>query len=403
MTTKQRDRITSLEICPLPAPLFAEFVRGSGGVVWAGLARRAAIHARRIESVAVASDVLGRSAISSSAREIQDAAADGEDATRFLNSPVVGMWLQAAVVCLDREADQAAVSKMAGSTSVEAVDSCLCRMAELCVAESAGHDLPSYDSESCLAKEWVPGLRDPSTWLLPDQSLASLLQQAWLRVGDVLPELAGMAKSILSRVVGHRMKAGRLVSSTFSEMLGCIYVTEHVDDALLGEQLVHETAHTMLFAAQTLDDLVLESWVNESWEDARYYSPWRQDPRPLNGVLHGCFVFHEVARYWLRQPISAPARAGRLGLLTAQLQAGLETLKTHGKWTSAGRAFFSELSQQVDATLSEVQTSVNGSRVPAVDIESLDCEAPVDCEQHALRHRNEWVQRNGAIVGSTHA
>nr|SBO92703.1 Transcriptional regulator [Nonomuraea gerenzanensis] len=35
--------------------------------------------------------------------------------------------------------------------------------------------------------------------------------------------------------------------------------------------------------------------------EARYYAPWRRDPRPLSGLLHGTYAHLGVADFWRRQ------------------------------------------------------------------------------------------------------
>jgi len=64
-------------------------------------------------------------------------------------------------------------------------------------------------------------------------------------------------------------------------------------------QVIHELAHQLLFA------LSLEIPLVFNHPEELYPSPLRRDPRPMDGVLHACFVsarVHEV----LRQIVSAP-------------------------------------------------------------------------------------------------
>ncbi len=40
-------------------------------------------------------------------------------------------------------------------------------------------------------------------------------------------------------------------------------------------------------------------------DETRYYAPWRQDPRPLGGLLHGAYAYLGVSDFWRIQRASA--------------------------------------------------------------------------------------------------
>lgn len=56
----------------------------------------------------------------------------------------------------------------------------------------------------------------------------------------------------------------------------------------LAEAIVHEYCHNELFLHQESAELFDAA-------EGLYYSPWRDDARPLNGLFHGAFVFTAVA------------------------------------------------------------------------------------------------------------
>jgi hypothetical protein len=70
------------------------------------------------------------------------------------------------------------------------------------------------------------------------------------------------------------------------------------------ETLVHECRHNILYAIQELDPLV------QPGQQETVKSPWRQDPRPLSGLLHGAFVFDGVCRLY-RAMVADPALSPR--------------------------------------------------------------------------------------------
>lgn len=63
----------------------------------------------------------------------------------------------------------------------------------------------------------------------------------------------------------------------------------------LAETMVHELQHSKLNALLSFDPLV------RSRGSERYYAPWRDDPRPLTGLLHGLYAFTCAVEFWAPQ------------------------------------------------------------------------------------------------------
>jgi hypothetical protein len=86
-------------------------------------------------------------------------------------------------------------------------------------------------------------------------------------------------------------------SFTINTLPGAIFLSESYSYVNLGEALVHEFYHNELSWAMMIGAHI------KPGDEARLYSPWREDPRPLYGLYHGIYVF-----------------AGLLEFLTAALQ-----------------------------------------------------------------------------------
>ena len=85
-----------------------------------------------------------------------------------------------------------------------------------------------------------------------------------------------------------------LVASSSSSSFGAIIIAAPESGAALAETLVHELQHSKLNAV--LDLVRLEE------DPTRLcYAPWRKDPRPLPGLLHGIYAFMSVAEFWRGQ------------------------------------------------------------------------------------------------------
>lgn len=82
------------------------------------------------------------------------------------------------------------------------------------------------------------------------------------------------------------------LSASHPEGVGSVAMTPPTDPLSLGLALVHEFQHNKLTALFDLVALV------EVSRDARFHAPWRSDPRPLWGLLHGTYAFLGLAVFW---------------------------------------------------------------------------------------------------------
>jgi hypothetical protein len=62
----------------------------------------------------------------------------------------------------------------------------------------------------------------------------------------------------------------------------------------VAENLVHETMHLQLSLFEVSQPLI---HADSSWA---MYSPWKQQPRPAQGILHGLYVFSVLRWMWLQ-------------------------------------------------------------------------------------------------------
>ncbi|WP_157556191.1 HEXXH motif domain-containing protein [Nocardia acidivorans] len=123
--------------------------------------------------------------------------------------------------------------------------------------------------------------------------------------------------------------------------LGCVYTTAPADSCQLALTMIHEIQHTKF---GLLTDQI-ELFTPDS--ACRFYAPWRADPRPISGLLHGIYAFHGVTDFWRVHRHSechgstqthAEFELGRI-----QLAAAVEQAMTSGLLTAAGDRFLRAL------------------------------------------------------------
>jgi HEXXH motif-containing protein len=120
------------------------------------------------------------------------------------------------------------------------------------------------------------------------------LDQAWAILvdehADYVPEVSAVAPVIVPAI-----RVGGFVAASSSTAFGAIRAAMPDTPAAMAETLLHEIQHSKLNA---LLDLVP---LQRSGPDRFCYAPWRRDPRPLSGLLHGIYAFVGVTEYWYRR------------------------------------------------------------------------------------------------------
>jgi len=174
-----------------------------------------------------------------------------------------------------------------------------------------------------------------------------LARQAWNLLVTLDPDRAETTASVASTLVP--LQGGG--NSTSRDAFGAVYFGPLDDGPELAEILVHECQHSKLNALLDLIPLYEPS-------DELYYSPARNDPRPIGGLLHGCYAFAGVADYWrnYRQLTSNRRRDFahlQFTILLEQLRQPARVLHDAGPLTTAGRDFVSLLITQLDTWAEE--------------------------------------------------
>ncbi|MEN1886059.1 HEXXH motif domain-containing protein [Streptomyces mirabilis] len=152
--------------------------------------------------------------------------------------------------------------------------------------------------------------------------------------------LATGLRSVVPLPRGERLRA-RAASS--SDAFGCLLLSEPDEDedvlpAQLGAAVVHEFRHTLLNGLIFLMPLFEDC-------DELFYAPWRDDPRPLGGLVHGAYAFSGVARYWRTR--GAEGLAGfEYALWRSAVRGVLGTLREHPTLTPPGHALVDSLDEQ---------------------------------------------------------
>ncbi|WP_217167678.1 HEXXH motif-containing putative peptide modification protein [Streptomyces sp. AC512_CC834] len=131
-------------------------------------------------------------------------------------------------------------------------------------------------------------------------------------------------------------------SATRREAFGALLSSTPPDPVTLAATLVHELQHAKLAA---LSDLVT---LHRAGPEARYFAPWRADPRPYDGLLQGTYSHLAMAAFHQRRALVSrlPDRDwawAQHARYRAQVGAALPALVGSPDLTVRGRRFVDEM------------------------------------------------------------
>ncbi|WP_433245114.1 HEXXH motif domain-containing protein [Streptosporangium sp. CA-135522] len=140
---------------------------------------------------------------------------------------------------------------------------------------------------------------------------------------------------------------GAGVSNTLQDAYGAVASSPPADAAALAETVIHETQHSKLFALMDLFQLLEDDGAG------LHYSPWRDDPRPLTGLLHGAYSFVGVTGFWNWHRTlvdQGEARFAHFQFARHLRQTGYAAgiLLASGRLTPYGEAFTKSMDLQLD-------------------------------------------------------
>jgi hypothetical protein len=245
-----------------------------------------------------------------------------------LNYPPVGVWL---VRALRSDTELGYLNSLAAAVGDRAVP-----LAVRHQAEDGGIRLDvlidTTDPYRQFAEPLPPqplGEDEVATW-------RRLLDDAWQvltrRHTAYAHELSAGLK-MLAPIASGRKVAGASARPAF----GGLALSIKDDPVQLAEVLVHELQHSKLNAVLDLFALV------ENDSGARWYAPWRTDPRPLVGVLHGIYAFASVVEFWhverdhMTDPDERRAATFAFALRRHQIRAAIEGVRYASELTDLGR------------------------------------------------------------------
>jgi HEXXH motif-containing protein len=130
-------------------------------------------------------------------------------------------------------------------------------------------------------------------------------------------------------------------SASVPDAFGAVTMSLPTDAVALAATLVHEARHQLLTAVSDLTPLFVPV---RNGPEPTYFAPWREDPRPLRGLLYGAHAFAGVTSFWRERRAMDGERADfEFALHRWQLRTALAALRNATGLTETGGHIVSAL------------------------------------------------------------
>ncbi|MGW5162408.1 HEXXH motif domain-containing protein, partial [Nonomuraea wenchangensis] len=196
---------------------------------------------------------------------------------------------------------------------------------------------------------------------------ATTLQPAWEILVERHPLVAEETEAVVKALTPLIGPADGTASATSKLAFGNIGLSTPPDPHSFAVTLAHESQHAKLSGLLDLIPLTRPD------DGSRYYAPWREDPRPLGGLLQGAYAHMAIAAFWeveRREPHPDEL------LLRAHTEfvrwregtdAVIRTLRASGRLTPEGEVFA--------AGMADAMAAMGAGDVPA-EARSSGCRRP---------------------------
>jgi len=206
----------------------------------------------------------------------------------------------------------------------------------------------------CVGLEDTDPYRDCHQWRaaprLADSELARwqrCFEDAWREIERDHPAYAPAIAAGLSALMPLSAgPPGRDISASARHAFGAVAVALPEDPVTLALLLIHEFQHVKLGAVLDIYDLY------DPADGRLFHAPWREDLRPLEGLLQGTYAHLAVTDFWrARREVTAGAEAEAAGQRFVywrdHTREAIKTLTGSGSLTPLGERFVSEMRQSV--------------------------------------------------------
>jgi uncharacterized protein len=228
----------------------------------------------------------------------------------------------------------------------------------------------------------MPATTDVAPRLAADKAEIwdSAFQEVWSLLRRHHPATAEEAAAAIRVLVPLNAPPHGQTSSSSVENFGAIALSPPGGPRDFAVALAHEVQHLKLAALLGMVPLTKPD------DGRRFYAPWREDPRPISGLLQGAYAFLGVSRFWRQQrfldkgPDGLNAHVEFARWRTAALRV-TDTLRVSDRLTADGQDFVQGM----------------GRTLRSWEDEPVPAEAQAVARQEAGQHLARWQTTHGSV------
>jgi HEXXH motif-containing protein len=227
-----------------------------------------------------------------------------------------------------------------------------------------------------------------------------LTEEALTLIRRHAPLAFGHFQEIIRSVALKPPGVGNYTNISHSDLPGSFVCTVVRDPHWLADAFIHELYHNRLFFIEEIDSFFTQAEDNLMTRN-HYYSPWRDDLRPLHGIFHGLYVYLALWRFWLEvyrsgQSSGSHLTAAALAQIlrtSLQLDIAASQLQRFGEFTSFGASLFGAMAQEV----SFIRSATRELRLPH-DLPAMTCsDEGIFSPQRGLADGKELTVREAVL------
>jgi HEXXH motif-containing protein len=169
-------------------------------------------------------------------------------------------------------------------------------------------------------------------------------------------------------------RLGDYSNISHSDLPGSFVVTVANDPYLMADFFIHEFHHNRFFFVEELGAFFTQARDNLMTVND-YYSPFREDLRPLHGIFHGLYVYLAVWRFYFAvyrsgetSGLQRAAVSEQVALISTQLAIAVSQLRRYARFSRLGAKLFEAMADES----ARIQAMTRDLRFPN-DLPSISC------------------------------
>jgi HEXXH motif-containing protein len=255
----------------------------------------------------------------------------------------------------------------------------------------------------------LPGLKEGAPLLALPPSYQTehlgLTAQALELMHRHCPKTFEHFREVIRLIALKPSEAGDYSNISHSDLPGSFVISVANDPYLMADFFIHEFHHNRFFFVEELGAFFTQERDNLALRN-EFYSPFRDDLRPLHGIFHGLYVYLAVWRFWLAvyrsgetSGLRRDAVRDQIAVIAIQIALAVAQLKRHAEFTTHGAELFTAMA----AESAHIQELTRALKFPR-DLLSIRCgddgglsirreegsDRPLTVRRALLRHAEQY-------------